>query len=78
MAKRQHNLNTHINNDVVKAAMDLRITHHHQNQGNEIKTSDEKENKFLSSLGLLSLKPKIIVCFRLDLPNCLFRVCSVV
>jgi hypothetical protein len=32
------------------------------NQGNEIKTSDEKENKFLSSLGLLSLKPKIIVC----------------
>jgi ribosome-binding ATPase len=32
------------------------------NQGSEIKTNDEKENKFLSSLGLLSLKPKIIVC----------------
>ena len=32
------------------------------NQGSEIKTNDEKESKFLSSLGLLSLKPKIIVC----------------
>ena len=32
------------------------------NQGNEIKANDEKENKFLSSLGLLSIKPKIIVC----------------
>ena len=32
------------------------------NQGNEIKTNDEKENNFLYSLGLLSLKPKIIVC----------------
>ena len=31
-------------------------------QGSEIKTNDEKESKFLSSLGLLSLKPKIIVC----------------
>ena len=32
------------------------------NQGSEIKTNDKKEGKFLSSLGLLSLKPKIIVC----------------
>ena len=32
------------------------------NQGLEIKTNDEKENKFLSSFGLLSVKPKIIVC----------------
>jgi ribosome-binding ATPase len=32
------------------------------NQGLEIKTNDEKENKFLSNLGLLSIKPKIIVC----------------
>ena len=32
------------------------------NQGSEIKTNDEKVNKFLSNLGLLSLKPKIIVC----------------
>ena len=32
------------------------------NQGLEIKSKDEKENKFLSRLGLLSIKPKIIVC----------------
>jgi ribosome-binding ATPase len=32
------------------------------NQGLEIKLKDEKENKFLSNLGLLSIKPKIIVC----------------
>jgi ribosome-binding ATPase len=32
------------------------------NQGLEIKSKDEKENKFLSHLGLLSIKPKIIVC----------------
>ena len=32
------------------------------NQGTEVKINDEKENKFLSNLGLLSLKPKIIVC----------------
>ena len=32
------------------------------NQGLEIKTNDKKENRFLSSLGLLSIKPKIIVC----------------
>ena len=32
------------------------------NEGNEITIYDEKENIFLSSLGLLSVKPKIIVC----------------
>ena len=32
------------------------------NQGLEIKTNDKKEDKFLSILGLLSIKPKIIVC----------------
>ncbi len=32
------------------------------NQGNDLKTNDETENKFLSNLGLLSIKPKIIVC----------------
>ena len=32
------------------------------NEGNEASINDEKENKFLSSLGLLSIKPKIIVC----------------
>jgi GTP-binding protein YchF len=32
------------------------------NEGNEITIHDEKENKFLSGLGLLSIKPKIIVC----------------
>tara|TARA_B100000767_G_scaffold210588_1_gene197641 strand:+ start:5310 stop:6380 length:1071 start_codon:yes stop_codon:yes gene_type:complete len=32
------------------------------NNGGEIKLNDEKENKFLSNLGLLSIKPKIIVC----------------
>ena len=32
------------------------------NEGNEITINDEKENQFLSSLGLLSAKPKIIVC----------------
>ena len=32
------------------------------NEGNNIKVNDEKEDKFLSSLGLLSIKPKIIVC----------------
>ena len=28
----------------------------------EVKTNNEEENKFLSSIGLLSIKPKIIVC----------------
>ncbi len=28
----------------------------------EVKTKDQEENKFLSSIGLLSIKPKIIVC----------------
>jgi len=32
------------------------------NDGNEVDIKDEIENKFLSSLGLLSIKPKIIVC----------------
>ena len=32
------------------------------NQENDIQIKDEKENKFLSSVGLLSIKPKIIVC----------------
>jgi GTP-binding protein YchF len=32
------------------------------NEGNEITTNDKKERKFLSGLGLLSIKPKIIVC----------------
>ena len=32
------------------------------NQGLETKTNNEEDNKFLSSLGLLSIKPKIIVC----------------
>ena len=32
------------------------------NQGSQIRLNDEKENKFLSSIGLLSIKPKIIVC----------------
>ena len=32
------------------------------NQGLQIRLKDEKENKFLSSIGLLSIKPKIIVC----------------
>ena len=32
------------------------------NDGKEILTNDEFEKKFLSSLGLLSIKPKIIVC----------------
>ena len=32
------------------------------NQGLEIKTDNEEDNKFLSNLGLLSIKPKIIVC----------------
>ena len=32
------------------------------NQGLEIEINDEKEYKFLSTLGLLSIKPKIIVC----------------
>jgi ribosome-binding ATPase len=32
------------------------------NQGLEIKTNNKEDNKFLSSLGLLSIKPKIIVC----------------
>ena len=31
-------------------------------QGNDEVKSDEVENKFLSSIGLLSIKPKIIVC----------------
>ena len=31
-------------------------------KGLEIKANDEKENKFLSNIGLLSIKPKIIVC----------------
>ena len=32
------------------------------NEGNEVTVNNEKENKFLSTLGLLSVKPKIIVC----------------
>ena len=32
------------------------------NEGNEVTSSDQIEIKFLSSLGLLSIKPKIIVC----------------
>jgi ribosome-binding ATPase len=32
------------------------------NEGEEISNIDKDENKFLSSLGLLSIKPKIIVC----------------
>ena len=32
------------------------------NEGKEELLGDEEENKFLSSIGLLSLKPKIIVC----------------
>ena len=32
------------------------------NNGEEIKLNDEKEKKFLSNLGLLSIKSKIIVC----------------
>ena len=32
------------------------------NQGLEIKNDNEEYNKFLSNLGLLSIKPKIIVC----------------
>ena len=32
------------------------------NKGNEITANDEKEKKILSTLGLLSIKPKIIVC----------------
>ena len=32
------------------------------NEGKEISNIDKDENKFLSSLGLLSIKPKIIVC----------------
>jgi ribosome-binding ATPase len=32
------------------------------NQGLEVKTNNEEDNKFLSNLGLLSIKPKIIVC----------------
>ena len=32
MAERQRNLNMHVNNDVVKAAMDMSVAHHHQNQ----------------------------------------------
>ena len=34
----------------------------HLNEGKEVTVSDEVEKKFLSSLGLLSIKPKIIVC----------------
>ena len=32
------------------------------NEGTEIVANDEKENSFLNNLGLLSIKPKIIVC----------------
>ena len=32
------------------------------NEGKEIVVKDELEKEFLSSLGLLSIKPKIIVC----------------
>ena len=32
------------------------------NQGKEIMINEEKQREFLSSLGLLSIKPKIIVC----------------
>ena len=31
-------------------------------KGEEAKIKDESERKFLSSIGLLSIKPKIIVC----------------
>ena len=34
----------------------------HLNEGKEASIDDEEERKFLSSLGLLSIKPKIIVC----------------
>ena len=34
----------------------------HLNDGKEILSNDEYEKKLLSSLGLLSIKPKIIVC----------------
>ena len=34
----------------------------HLNEGKEITVDDKDEKKFLSSLGLLSIKPKIIVC----------------
>ena len=34
----------------------------HLNDGKEVKVNDEVEKKFLSTLGLLSIKPKIIVC----------------
>ena len=32
------------------------------NKNQEVKINSEEENKFLSSIGLLSIKPKIIVC----------------
>ena len=32
------------------------------NEGNEVATNDQFEKKFLTTLGLLSIKPKIIVC----------------
>ena len=32
------------------------------NAGNEVSVNDETEKKFLSTIGLLSIKPKIIVC----------------
>jgi ribosome-binding ATPase YchF (GTP1/OBG family) len=32
------------------------------NEGNEITSNDETEIKFLHNIGLLSIKPKIIVC----------------
>ena len=32
------------------------------NEGNEVTSNDQAEIKFLSNLGLLSIKPKIIVC----------------
>ncbi len=32
------------------------------NDGNDVTADDEVQNKFLSSIGLLSIKPKIIVC----------------
>ena len=35
---------------------------HELNEGKEISINDAEENKFLFNLGLLSIKPKIIVC----------------
>jgi Predicted GTPase, probable translation factor len=39
----------------------------------EVKINNEEESKFLSSIGLLSIKPKIIVC-NVDEENCLKEI----